>query len=77
MGVSTPQNLDEVLKIAKMAEDYHKHNEKNIETIYDMENMFKGDIKGVTVEMLDSMTHTPAIIIRKFNELFIFCFIMT
>ncbi len=67
LGVSRPQNLDEVLKIAKMAEDYHKHNEKNIETIYDMENMFKGDIKGVTVEMLDSMTHTPAIIIRKFQ----------
>ena len=67
LGVSRPQNLDEALKIAKMAEDYHKHNEKNIETIYDMENMFKGNINGVTVEMLDSMTHTPAIIIRKFQ----------
>jgi F420-0:gamma-glutamyl ligase-like protein len=65
LGVSTPQKLDKALKIAKMAEDYHKHNEKDIETVYDMENMFKGDIKGVTVEMLDSMTHTPAIIIRK------------
>ena len=30
-----------------------------------MKNMFNGDIKGVTVEMLDSMTHTPAIIVRK------------
>jgi F420-0:gamma-glutamyl ligase-like protein len=65
LGVSTPQKLDKALKIAKMAEDYHKHNEKDIETVYDMENMFKGDINGVTVEMLDSMTHTPAIIIRK------------
>jgi F420-0:gamma-glutamyl ligase-like protein len=65
LGVSTPQKLDKALKIAKMAEDYHKHNEKDIETVYDMENMFKGDIKGVTVEMLDSMTHTPAIIIKK------------
>ena len=65
LGVSTPQTLDKALKMAKMAEDYHKHNEKDIETVYDMENMFKGDINGVTVEMLDSMTHTPAIIIRK------------
>ncbi len=65
LGVSTPQNLDKALKIAKLAENYHKHNEQDIETIYDMENMFKGDIKGVTVEMLDSMEHTPAIIIRK------------
>jgi F420-0:gamma-glutamyl ligase-like protein len=65
LGVSTPQKLDKALKIAKMAEDYHKHNDEDIETVYDMENMFKEDINGVTVEMLDSMTHTPAIIIRK------------
>ena len=65
LGISTPQELDIALKIAKMAEDYHKHNEKDIETVYDMKNMFNGDIKGVTVEMLDSMTHTPAIIVRK------------
>ncbi len=65
LGVSTPQKLDKALKIAKMAEDYHKNNEKDIETIYDMGDMFKDDINGVTVEMLDSMTHTPAIIIRK------------
>ncbi len=65
LGISHPQKLDKVLKIAKMAEDYHKNNDKDIETVYDMENMFKSDIKGVTVEMLDSMIHTPAIIVRK------------
>jgi F420-0:gamma-glutamyl ligase-like protein len=65
LGISTPHELDIALKIAKIAEDYHKHNEKDIETVYDMGDMFKGDISGVTVEMLDSMTHTPAIIIRK------------
>ena len=67
LGISHPQKLYKTLKIAKMAEDYHKNNEKDIETVYDMENMFKGDIKGVTVEMLDSMIHTPAIIVRKLN----------
>lgn len=67
LGISHPQKLYKTLKIAKMAEDYHKNNKKDIETVYDMENMFKGDIKGVTVEMLDSMIHTPAIIVRKLN----------
>ena len=65
LGISRPQKLDKALKMAKMAEDYHKQNEKDIETVYDMENMFNGDFKGVTVEMLNSMVHTPAIIIRK------------
>jgi F420-0:gamma-glutamyl ligase-like protein len=64
LGVSRPLKLDKALKIAKIAEDYHKNNEKDIETVYDMKNIFGGDIKGVTVEMLDSVEHTPAIIVR-------------
>ena len=64
LGVSRPQNLDKSLMIAKIAEDYHKKNEKDIETVYDMKNIFKGDITGVTIEMLDSVEHTPAIIVR-------------
>ncbi len=67
LGVSRPQNLDNALKIAKIAEDYHKNNEKDIETIYDMKNIFKGDITEVTVEMLDSVEHTPAIIVRMLS----------
>ncbi len=67
LGVSRPQNLDHALKIAKIAEDYHKNNEKNIETVYDMKNIFKGNIKDVTIEMLDSVVHTPAIIVRKLS----------
>jgi F420-0:gamma-glutamyl ligase-like protein len=65
LGVSSPQKLDNILKIAKIAEDYHKNNEKSIETVYDMKKFFKGDIKGITIEMLDSVEHTPAIIVRK------------
>jgi F420-0:gamma-glutamyl ligase-like protein len=67
LGVSRPQKLDHALKIANIAEDYHKNNEKNIETVYDMKNIFKGNIKGVTIEMLDSVVHTPAIIVRKLS----------
>jgi F420-0:gamma-glutamyl ligase-like protein len=64
LGISTPHELDIALKIAKIAEDYHKNNEEDIETVYDMKNIFKGDINGITVEMLDSVVHTPAIIVR-------------
>ena len=64
-GSFKTEKLDKVLKIAKIAEDYHKNNEKDIKTVYDMENIFKGDIKGVTIEMLDSIEHTPAIIVRR------------
>ena len=64
LGVSRPQKLTKALKIAKIAENYHKTNEKDLETIYDMKNIFKGDITGVTVEMLDSVEHTPAVIVR-------------
>lgn len=30
-----------------------------------MQEMFEGDIAGVTVEMLNSVEHTPAVIVRK------------
>lgn len=67
LGVSRPLKLDKALKIAKIAENFHKNNEKDIETVYDMKNIFEGDIKGVTVEMLDSVEHTPAIIVRTLS----------
>jgi len=43
---------------------YHKKNENDIETVYDMKNVFNGDIDNVTIEMLDSVEHTPAVIVR-------------
>ena len=65
LGVSRPEKLDIMLKIAKLAEEYHENNEKDIKTVYDMENIFEGDIKGITIEMLNSVEHTPAIIVRR------------
>ena len=76
LGVSRPLKLDKALKIAKIAENYHKNNEKDIETVYDMKNIFKGDIKGVTVEMLDSVEHTPAVIVRTHLITLIMSFFM-
>lgn len=65
LAVSKPQNIDKSLKIAKIAEMFHKNDENDIETVYDMKNKFDGDISEVTVEMLDSIEHTPAIIVRN------------
>lgn len=65
LAVSKPQNVDKVLKIAKIAETFHEKNENDIETVYDMKNRFNGDISEVTVDMLDSIDHTPAIIVRN------------
>ena len=65
LGISKFCDLDEVLDIAQAAEDYHKENEMDVETVYEMQEMFEGDIDGVTVEMLNSVEHTPAVIVRK------------
>lgn len=65
LAVSKPQNIDKALQIAKIAETFHKGNENDIETVYDMKNRFHGDISEVTVDMLDSIDHTPAIIVRN------------
>jgi len=64
LGISKPENIDYTFKIANIAENYHKNNEKDIETVYDMKNVFNGDIDNVTIEMLDSVEHTPAVIVR-------------
>jgi len=64
LGISKSHDINETLKIAQTAEDYHKKNEMDIETVYDMKNMFDGDINGVTIEMLNSVEHTPAVIVR-------------
>lgn len=65
LGVSLPEKIDNLLEIAKLAEEYHENNEKDIKTVYDMEHIFKEDITTITIEMLNSVEHTPAIIVRR------------
>jgi F420-0:gamma-glutamyl ligase-like protein len=64
LGISKPENLEKSLKIALIAENYHKQNEKDIKTVYDMKNIFNEDMSCITIEMLDSIEHTPAVIVR-------------
>ncbi len=36
-----------------------------MDTVYDMTETFNEDITGVTIEMLESVEHAPAVIVRK------------
>ncbi len=65
LGISKNCNIDTIMKIAKIADDYQMENDHSMATVYEMKNIFKGEIDGVTVEMLSSIEHTPAVIIRK------------
>ncbi|MDR1820641.1 MAG: coenzyme F420-0:L-glutamate ligase [Methanobrevibacter sp.] len=60
---SSSIDIREGLKIANICEEYQKLN-SNIETVHDMKKKLdKDDV--VSVEDLDSIVHTPAIIVRK------------
>lgn len=65
LAISKPQNMEKVMEITKVADDYQSQNEYSMETVYDMGNTFDGEIDGVTVDMLSSIEHTPAVIVRK------------
>lgn len=64
LGVSSFHSVDKLIEIAKLAEEYQKNNGKKMETVYDMENLFQGSSNNITLEMLDSITHIPAVIVR-------------
>jgi len=65
LAVSTNIQTDKALEIGKLAESYHQENKNNIETVYDMKDAHKANINEITIEMLDSVEHTPAVIVRK------------
>mgnify|MGYP000945579372 CR=1 FL=1 len=65
LAVSKFQKLNKVMKIAKIADDYQNENEHSMKTVYDMGKVFNDKIDGVTIEMLDSIQHMPAVILRK------------
>lgn len=68
LGISESMDLKQILEIADAAENFHKNNDTDIETVYDMSNAFNGDVADVTIEMLDSVKHTPAVIVRAVKK---------
>ena len=65
LGCSEKITVEEGLKIANIAEDYQKSLSTAMSTIHSVKEVLGTDTNGVTVEALDSITHTPAVIIRR------------
>jgi F420-0:gamma-glutamyl ligase-like protein len=65
LGVSKNLDIENIIKIAKIADDYQMENENSMATVYEMKDIFNGEIDGVTVEMLSSIEHMPAVVIKK------------
>lgn len=65
LGVSKSHKIDNIIMIAVAAEECQKNHENSMETVYDMQKLSKGDFNDITVEILGSITHMPAVIVRK------------
>lgn len=65
LGCSENIGVEESLKIANIAEDYQKSLATEMSTIHSVKSVLGTDESSVTIEALDSITHTPAVIIRK------------
>lgn len=65
LGISHPHNIDKILQIARIADECQKKSGNNMETVYDMQKKLNGNIGTISVEMLDSIPHIPAVIVRK------------
>lgn len=68
LGSSWDVDVKMALEIANMAEDYQKSLSNNMETIHSVKSVLNTSIDNVTIEQLNSITHTPAVIIRKIND---------
>jgi len=68
LGISESKDMGHILEVANAAENFHKNNETDVETVYDMSKAFNGDVADVTIEMLDSIEHTPAVIVRSVKK---------
>ena len=65
LGCSEEMDVETGLKIANIAEDYQKSLSTEMKTIHSVKEVLGSEIDEVTIEDLDSITHTPAVIIRK------------
>ncbi len=65
LGCSEPIDVETAIKIANIAEDYQKSLSTEMKTIHSVKAVLGTEIDEVTIEALDSITHTPAVIIRK------------
>lgn len=65
LGCSEKIDVETALKIANIAEDYQKSLSTEMKTIHSVKAVLGSEINAITIEDLDSIIHTPAVIIRK------------
>lgn len=65
LGCSESMDVENALEIANVAEDYQKSLSTEMKTIHSVKAVLGSEIDEVTIEDLDSITHTPAVIIRR------------
>lgn len=65
LGCSRKISVEEGLKMANIAEEYQKSLDTAMPTIHSVKSVLNVNGGVVTVEDLDSITHTPAVILRK------------
>ena len=65
LGCSEDIDVETALKMANIAEDYQRSLSTEMKTIHSVKEVLGTEIDEVTVEDLDSITHTPAVIIRQ------------
>ena len=70
LGCSRDINVEEGIKIANIAEDYQRELPTAMATIHSAKDVLKSDSvedegNEISVESLDSIIHTPAVLIRK------------
>ncbi|WP_409199941.1 coenzyme F420-0:L-glutamate ligase [Methanobrevibacter sp. DSM 116169] len=61
-------SVKEALKIANIAEDYQKSLSTSMSTIHDAKKVLNQESNNITTEILNSITHTPAVIVRKIDK---------
>ena len=67
LGCSREIDVDEAIEIANIAEDYQKSLPTAMATIHSVKEVLDSDTSEVSVEALDSIIHTPAVLVRKFK----------
>lgn len=66
LASTVDMDIDEMIHMANLAEECQRNNSVNFfETIYNMQETFNAEYDEISVEMLDSITHIPAVIIHN------------
>ena len=65
LGASKQMSVKEALELSNTAESYQKSLETEMKTIYSAKKVLGSEFDEVSVESLESIKHTPAVLLRK------------